>query len=69
MHPAEANTGRLHGSVELTERLGSETVIDLKLADGSKIIAALSEDTIMPSGTDVSFDFDPQQAHIFPETL
>ncbi|MGJ8582791.1 MAG: ABC transporter ATP-binding protein [Marinosulfonomonas sp.] len=67
--PAEPGSGKLHGTVSLTERLGSETVVDVTLADGSKIIAALAEDTILPSGKTVSFDFDPNQAHVFPETV
>jgi len=67
LHPADEATGKLHGTVALTERLGSETVIDIKLADGNKIIAALSEDAILTEGTAASFQFDPNQAHIFPE--
>ncbi|MEJ6401381.1 ABC transporter ATP-binding protein [Yoonia sp. 2307UL14-13] len=67
LHPADEATGKLHGKVALTERLGSETVIDIKLADGNKIIAALSEDAILTEGTSASFQFDPNQAHIFPE--
>lgn len=67
LHPADEATGKLHGTVALTERLGTETVIDIKLADGNKIIAALSEDAILTEGTSASFQFDPNQAHIFPE--
>lgn len=67
LHAAQADTGKLHGTVSLTERLGSETVVDVKLADGSKIIAALAEDAVLPTGKNVSFDFDPMQAHVFPE--
>lgn len=64
----DAGRGKLHGKVVLTERLGSETVIDLTLSDGSKLIAALGEDTILAPGSEVIFDFDPMQTHIFPET-
>ena len=67
LHPAGDDAGKLHGKVVLTERLGSETVIDIALADGTKIIAALSEDSIQTPGTVADFDFDPNQAHIFPE--
>ena len=69
LHPTEPGSGKLHGVVALTERLGSETVVDVTLADNSKIIAALAEDTVLNAGTDVSFDFDSSQAHVFPETL
>ena len=59
--------GHLNGAVQLTERLGSETVVDLKLTNGDKIIAALPEDNVMEPGQAVSFDFDPAQAHLFDE--
>ncbi len=68
LHPVAEGSGKLHGKVMLTERLGSETVIDVALDDGSKIIAALSEDSIQAPGTVANFDFDPNQAHLFPET-
>ncbi|MGJ8611339.1 MAG: ABC transporter ATP-binding protein [Octadecabacter sp.] len=68
LRPAADNAGKLHGAVTLTERLGSETVIDVTLADGGKIIAALAEDSIQTPGAAAHFDFDPTQAHIFPET-
>lgn len=68
LHPSDGDTGKLHGTVVLTERLGNETVIDIALADGSKLIAALAEDSIQEPGTAASFDFDPNQAHVFPET-
>ena len=68
LRPAEADAGMLHGTVQLTERLGSETVVDVKLADGSKIIAALPQDMMLDPGRSVSFDFAPDQAHAFPKS-
>ena len=68
LNPVAGAQGKLHGKVILSERLGSETVIDVALADGSKIIAALAEDSVQMPGAAVNFDFDPAQAHIFPET-
>jgi len=68
LHPAGEGLGKLHGKVALTERLGSETVIDVVLADNSKVIAAVAEDTILAPGTVANFEFDPNQAHVFPET-
>lgn len=59
--------GMLHGKVTLTERLGSETVVNLTLKDGTQLIAALSEDAILEAGTEANFGFQPEQAHIFPE--
>lgn len=56
----------LHGTVALTERPGSETVIDVTLRGGSKIIAAIGEDRIYAPGTAIGLRFDPVQAHLFP---
>ncbi len=67
LSPAETGRGMLHGRVALTERLGSETVLDITLKDGSKLIAALGEDRILAPGTEVNLNFDPGQAHVFPE--
>ena len=67
LRPVGADAGMLHGTVVLTERLGSETVVDVKLADGSKIIAALPQDMVMSPGEAVFFDFAADQAHAFPE--
>ena len=69
LHLVDGDFGRLHGQVVLTERLGSETVVDVALSDDSKIIAALPIDTILKPQAKVSFDFDPAQAHIFPEAM
>ena len=68
LRPATADAGMPHGTVQLTERLGSETVVDVKLAGGDKIIAALPQDVMPDPGRQVSFDFAPDQAHAFPET-
>ncbi len=58
--------GMLRGTVILTERLGSETVVDCELADGTKLIAALDEDQVIETGTPVGFTFDAEKAHLFP---
>ena len=57
--------GHLHGTVNLTERLGSETVIEIELRDKSPLIAALSQDAIFPIGTTLNLGFDPAMAHLF----
>ena len=64
--PVEDEKGLLHGQVALTERLGSETVVDVGLRDGSSLIAAISEDRVMKTGTPISFTFDSTRAHLFP---
>ncbi|MEI6800585.1 MAG: sn-glycerol-3-phosphate ABC transporter ATP-binding protein UgpC [Pseudomonadota bacterium] len=58
--------GMLQGRIALTERLGSETVVDLTLTDGNRLIAALARDAVSPIGGDLDLTFDPTQAHIFP---
>ncbi len=57
--------GKLHGTVTLTERLGSETVVNLRLTDDSTLIAALGEEAIFERGRDVSLYFDPVRSHLF----
>jgi multiple sugar transport system ATP-binding protein len=60
--PAE---GMLHGVVALTERLGSETVVEVALRDGTNVIAALAEDRVLEPGTEVGLRFDEARAHLF----
>jgi multiple sugar transport system ATP-binding protein len=67
LDPVADDAGMLHGRVSLTERLGSETVLDVTLRSGDQLIAALPEDMILTPGTNVSFDFDPDRAYLFPE--
>lgn len=62
---AQETVGLLHGSVTLTERLGTETVVDLSLADGSKMIASFDEDLVLQPNARIDLTFDPKQAHLF----
>ena len=64
--PVESG-GMLQGRIALTERLGSETVVDLTLGDGTRLIAALARDAVFPIGADLGLTFDAAQAHIFPQ--
>lgn len=57
--------GRLHGKVALTERLGSETILEITLKDGKPLIAALAQDAVYAIGAQVNLDFDPAKAHLF----
>ena len=57
--------GRLHGRVALTERLGAETVIEVRLTDGSNLIVALARDATFAIGTEISLAFDPAMARLF----
>ncbi len=67
LHPTSSADGMLHGTVALTERLGSETVVDIKLRDGSKVIAAISEDQVLEPGSEIGFTFDPGRSHLFAD--
>ncbi len=69
LHPVEDADGKLHGAVTLTERLGAETVVEVRLNDGEPLIAALAEDRIYAPGDKIGFDFDTDRALLFhPET-
>ncbi|NBD29893.1 MAG: sn-glycerol-3-phosphate ABC transporter ATP-binding protein UgpC [Alphaproteobacteria bacterium] len=67
LHPTAPEKGMLHGTVALTERLGAETIVDVAMKDGTKIIAALSEDRVLEPGTEIGLEFDTAQAHLFSE--
>jgi multiple sugar transport system ATP-binding protein len=60
------NTGRLHGTVAVTERLGAETIVESMLRDRSRVIAALARDAVYPVGSEVTLAFQPEEAHLFP---
>ncbi|MCC5973772.1 MAG: sn-glycerol-3-phosphate ABC transporter ATP-binding protein UgpC [Rubellimicrobium sp.] len=62
----DGRAGLLHGSVALTERLGSETVIEVTLADGKALIAALARDAIFDIGAPIQLSFAHDEAHLFP---
>jgi multiple sugar transport system ATP-binding protein len=64
---APEGQGMLNGKVILTERLGSETVVNLASSDGTTLIAAIAEDAVLVPGDDMAWTFDPALAHAFPE--
>ena len=66
LRPVEDAAGKLHGIISLTERLGSETIVEVALKDGKPLIAALSEDRVYATGTQIGFDFDVGKAQLFP---
>ncbi|WP_116134501.1 ABC transporter ATP-binding protein [Tropicimonas sp. IMCC34043] len=61
----DAATGKLHGKVAFTERLGTETILDIARADGSKLVAALPEDALFSTDDEISLTFDPARARLF----
>ena len=66
LRPGE--TGTVRGTITVSERLGTETVIELAQKDGTKLMAVLAEDAILKAGETVAFDFAGKQAHVFAET-
>jgi multiple sugar transport system ATP-binding protein len=57
--------GQLKGSVSLVERLGTETVVELRTHDGAPFRFAGQDVPEIEVGQDLSFDFDPSLAHLF----
>jgi multiple sugar transport system ATP-binding protein len=62
---ADGASGQLHGAVLLTERLGSETVLEVQLRDKTTLIASLTKDAVFALGTPVNLEFDPAMTHLF----
>ncbi len=65
LRPVESG-GALSGSVNLAERLGIETVVDVTLRDGARVLASLAEDRVFEPGQSIQLGFDPGRAHLFP---
>ena len=63
----DASQASMTGTVVLTERLGSETVLNIRLTDGSTMIAAIADDQIFDKGQSVGLAFDAAKAHLFDE--
>ncbi|WP_422040153.1 ABC transporter ATP-binding protein [Roseibium sp.] len=57
--------GVLRGHVTLAERLGIETVVDVALNDGTRLLVSLAEDRIFEPGQAIELGFDPAHAHLF----
>ena len=66
LHPPNPGSGQLHGTIALTERLGAETIVEVRLKDGSRLIAAIAEDKVFEPGSEIGLSFDPAQAQLFP---
>ena len=64
LHPVDTD-GILKGHVTLAERLGIETVVDVALSDGTRILVSLAEDRIFEPGQPIQLGFDPDRAHLF----
>lgn len=58
-------SGHITGTVAVVERLGSETIVNGDLADGSTILAVLDGDRPLEIGSTVQFAFDQDKAVLF----
>ena len=64
-HERHANS--FSGHIVLTERLGTETVLEIKRLNGQSVIACVSQDEVFDIGEEASLSFDPERVHIFAE--
>lgn len=62
----DPQSGGLHGRVAATERLGSETIVEIKTGTGDRVIAAHPDDLELAIGDSVSMAVDPSRGHLFP---
>ncbi len=60
-----AEGGILEGTVTLAERLGTETIVDIRLSHGHRVLASLGEDRVFEPGEHIRLDFDHEKAHLF----
>ncbi len=58
--------GLVEGRIVVAERLGSETVADLVLRDGTSLIATFAQDRVFTPDQLVSLRFNPADAHLLP---
>jgi multiple sugar transport system ATP-binding protein len=58
----------IRGTAELVERLGHETIVRVRLKDGSDIMAALQGQRDIMPGDDITLGFDHDEAHLFGKT-
>jgi len=59
------DTGPLEGTVSLVERLGTDTIIELKAADHTLFRFATAGAISVAAGDVVRFGYDPEKVHIF----
>ena len=58
-------TARITGQVVLVERLGAETVVNIRTADDQQVLAVLPQDIDLAADETAEFGFDPATAHLF----
>ncbi|MFT4162148.1 ABC transporter ATP-binding protein [Shinella sp.] len=66
LHPGKgADRGHLHGRISLVERLGTETVVNVDLTTGGRVVVALNGDQSFELGAELLVGFEPEKAHLF----
>ncbi len=55
----------LSGKVQLVERLGTETIVNLAMPSGATLIGALNDDRSIDLGTEVALTYETARAHLF----
>ena len=66
LHPGQfADRGHVHGRVSLVERLGTETVLNVDVTAGGRIVVALDGDQPFDLGSELLVGFEPERAHLF----
>jgi len=64
VHPGQGAGAGVHGTVDLVEALGSDTLIHVDV-DGVPLIARQNERTPLRVGDDVAVELDPSVLHLF----
>lgn len=62
-----ADNHRFEAMVGISERLGSETLINLNTTDGTKLTAVVPEDVQLQQGQSVLLNFEISKLRVFPE--
>ena len=62
---SDQETANLVGEVIMTERPGTDTIIDMELPDGNRIVSQLGEARVFEPGTKVGLAFTGDRAHLF----
>ena len=55
----------LNGKVQLIERLGTETIVNLLLPSGETIIASLEDDRPLDMNSEIALSYETAKAHLF----
>lgn len=65
LHVADTGKSGLDGTVVLVERLGNETMLDIRLMDGTNLSCAMGGDVDIQTGSNICIGIDPEKVHLF----